>query len=150
MLTVNGTEHVIPADYLVVPNLQAVHTHPRYWGSDSLEWRPQRWIVPPPLNASPSLEDISCETLFVPDNGMYFPWSEGMRSCPGKKFAQVEFVATLATLFAKHVVEPVPFQGESLEGARERVMEVVKDSNVELLLQTSRPKTAFVRWRKRR
>lgn len=35
----------IPADTLVIPALQTLHTHPRYWGKDSLAWQPKRWIL---------------------------------------------------------------------------------------------------------
>ena len=148
----NNTRYTIPADTLVVPNLQAVQTHPRYWGSDSLVWRPQRWIIPQHDSNGSEKEsvDIESETLFVPGKGTYFPWSEGIRNCPGKKFAQVEFVATLAALLRDHVAEPVPRLGESLEQARERVMRVIQDSNVELLLQMREPEAAVVRWRRRK
>ncbi|KAI9645858.1 hypothetical protein NHQ30_005294 [Ciborinia camelliae] len=137
-LTVEGRTYQIPADYLVVPALQAMHTHPRHWGSDSLVWRPSRWIENP--------GDLEKETLFNPPKGTYFPWSEGIRNCPGKKFAQVEFVATLTALLQNHCAEPVPLGAESLDAARKRTLDVVKDSNVELLLQMANPKSVSVRW----
>ena len=145
-LTVDEATYVIPANTLVVPNLQAVHTHPRYWGADSLVWRPQRWILPASRD-NPT--DIASETLFTPQKGTYFPWSEGIRNCPGKKFAQVEFVATLAALFRAHVTEPVPRLGEGMKKARQRVIGIVKDSSVELLLQMRDLEKAVVRWRRR-
>lgn len=137
-LKVNDRTLNIPADYLVVPNLQALHTHPRHWGSDSLEWRPERWIENP--------GDFEKEALIDPPKGTYFPWSEGIRNCPGKKFAQVEFVATLTALLNNHVAEPVPNRNESIDAARKRTLDVVKDSNVELLLQMANPRTVAVRW----
>jgi len=126
---------------LVVPDLQAQHTHPRHWGSDSLEWLPQRWIT--------SSENIESETLFQPPKGTFFAWSEGLRSCPGKKFAQVEFVAVMVGLFRSNIAQPVPHPGESVVGARRRVLEVVKDSNVELLLRMRRPESVTVRFQER-
>ena len=137
----NNQLYQIPADVLVVPNLQALHTHPRHWGDDSLVWRPQRWIT--------GSGAIDSEILFKPPKGTYFRWSEGIRNCPGKKFAQVEFVAVLTTLLANHVAEPVTGDGESLDTARARVLEVVKDSSVELLLKMRDPKNISVRWRER-
>ncbi|KAA8572233.1 hypothetical protein EYC84_002859 [Monilinia fructicola] len=140
-LMVNGHTYHIPANYLVVPHLQALHTHPRHWGRDSLTWRPERWI-----ESSGNLEK---EALFNPPKGTYFPWSEGIRNCPGKKFAQVEFVATLTALFRSHTAEPVPNKSESLDAARKRTLDVVKDSNVELLLQMANPRSVSIRWRQR-
>jgi cytochrome P450 len=86
------------------------------------------------------------ETLFNPPKGTYFPWAEGIRNCPGRKFAQVEFVATLTALFRHHIAEPVPLKNESMDAARKRALEVVKDSNVELLLQMANPRSVSVRW----
>lgn len=40
-----GDKHItVPANTLVISNHTALHTHPRYWGNDNLEWRPSRWI----------------------------------------------------------------------------------------------------------
>lgn len=125
----------------MVPHLQALHTHPRHWGSDSLVWRPERWIENP--------GDLGKEVLFNPPKGTYFPWSEGIRNCPGKRFAQVEFVATITALLKNHVAEPVPIANESMDAARKRTLNIVKDSNVELLLQMAGPRGVSLRWVKR-
>ncbi|KAK8139321.1 hypothetical protein PG984_002701 [Apiospora sp. TS-2023a] len=85
-LSVGGKTITIPADTMVIASYAAVHTHPDYWGADALDWRPSRWID-------------SEEELITPRRGTFIGWSEGERSCPGKKFSQVEFVATIARLF---------------------------------------------------
>ena len=141
-LEINNVLYQIPADVLVVPSLQALHTDPRYWGLDSLVWRPQRWITAGPGG-------FESETLLKPLKGTYFPWSEGIRNCPGKKFAQVEVVAVLATLLANHVSEPVVKDGERLDAARARVLDLVRDSSVELLLKIRDPRSIPIRWRER-
>ena len=138
-LEVAGKAYNIPANWMVVPNLQSAHTHPQNWGNDSLEWRPQRWI-------KQSGNNVSTELLLNPVKGSYFPWSQGLRSCPGVKFAQVEFVAALARLFLHHRAEPVPRAGEDALSSRQRVMRVIRDSNVELLLQMRDPDSVAVRW----
>lgn len=135
---------MIPADTLVQPNLQAMHTHPWHWVRNPLTWRPQRWI-----SARSTGGGLEAETLVVPLRGTYFPWSEGVRNCPGKRFAQVEFVAVMAALFRDHVAEPVPRPGESDQAARQRTLRVVEDSNVTLLLQIRDPESVVVRWRER-
>jgi hypothetical protein len=50
----------------------------------------------------------------------------------------------MAVLFRDHPVQPVPNSGETLEQARTRVLNVVKDSNVELLLQMREPGSVAV------
>ena len=125
----------------------ALQTHPRYWGQDSLTWRPTRWIVPSPENEQVgSAAPFAQESLLRPEKGTFIAWSEGARSCPGKKFAQVEFVATMAALFRRFRAEPVLKAGETLTAARRRVLEVVKNSNVELLLQMRDPDSISVKW----
>ena len=128
-------------------NLMALQTHPRYWGQDSLTWRPSRWILSSDKARRGELNNhLDYETLLKPEKGTFIAWSEGARNCPGKKFAQVEFVATMAALFRKHRAEPVSKARETLAAARKRVSNVVKDSNVELLLQMRDPDSVSVRW----
>jgi len=92
---------------------------------------------------------LSREKLLIPEKGAYFAWSEGVRSCPGKKFAQVEFVATIAALFRTHRVQPVPGKGETMDQARNRVLNVVKDTRMQLLLQMRDPNSVAVTWSRR-
>ena len=132
----------------MVPSLQTLHTHPRYWGSDSLTWRPSRWISTP-QNVTPTADittQISAERILAPPHGTFIAWSEGARNCPGKKFAQVESVATMARLFYSHRVSPIAKPNETVVQAQERVLKVVKDSNVQLLLQMRNPDSVAVRW----
>ncbi|MCJ1359699.1 MAG: hypothetical protein MMC33_009701 [Icmadophila ericetorum] len=139
---------VLPPRTLVVPALQTLHTHPRYWGSDSLTWRPSRWIQTqskPIFNVDVKTR-LSSERLLTPIPGTFIAWSEGVRNCPGKKFAQVEFVATMARLFHSHRVTPIPKNGEIMLEAQRRVLDVVKDSNVHLLLQMRNPGSVAVKW----
>ncbi|KAL2047118.1 hypothetical protein N7G274_001137 [Stereocaulon virgatum] len=130
----------IPEKTLVVANLMALQTHPRYWGQDSLTWRPLRWAIGLPHDSGGGPDTrLAQENILIPEKGTFIPWLESARSCPGKKFAQVEFVATMAALFRNLWAEPVSKAGEAPATARKRVLEVVKDSNVELLLQMRNP-----------
>ena len=81
--------------------------------------------------------------------GTFIAWSEGTRSCAGKKIVQVEFVATMAAMFRNSHAEPVQNMGEIPDTARKRVLDVVQDSNVELLLQMRNPDSVSVRWSRR-
>ncbi|MCJ1334603.1 hypothetical protein MMC10_011315 [Thelotrema lepadinum] len=141
-----GQSLIIPSRTFVLPSLMAVHAHPNYWGTDALSWRPARWIVSDPSSQRIGLET---ESVFTPARGTYFPWSDGQRNCPGKKFAQVEFVAVIARLLRRHRVLPERFVGESEAQAHQRVLEVVNDGSVKMLLQMRDPSRVSVRWVKR-
>jgi cytochrome P450 len=145
LLRVGERNITVPANTLVIPNHIALHTHPKYWGGDSLEWRPSRWIA---SNASD--EPFKYESVISPQRGSFIAWSEGVRVCPGKKFSQVEFVASKAGLFRDWRVEPVPEKGGGLTMARKRVTELVeKDTEQVLLLQMLHPEKALLVWKKR-
>jgi cytochrome P450 len=109
------------------------------WGDDSLEFKPTRWI---PTNSKVG-EVIS---LIQPQRGSYIPWSGGPRVCPGQKMSQVEFVAVISTLFRKARAEAIQLQSESLDAARNRLLDVVMDSAPILTLQMRRPEDIRLRW----
>lgn len=106
----------------------AIHRNPKYWPApandtnddgipDVDRFRPERWLVESKLSESfvdidyddealrgPSGEDTSSE-LFKPVKGSYIPFSDGFRSCIGRRFAQVEILAVLAAIFTQYSVE---------------------------------------------
>lgn len=130
----------IPPDTMVIPSYAALHTHPRCWGSDSLEWRPERWIV----EGTDGEEELKS-----PPRGTFIAWSEGERSCPGKKFSQIEFVATMAVLFKDWRVSPQRSEGEKDADARGRLLRLIStDSAQVLLLQMLHPERAPLCWSK--
>lgn len=147
-LEIGGQLHFIPQKTLVLPNSVALHSHPRYWGEDALTWRPSRWIDPP-RDPGPGLDPSNWseqESMHIPARGSFIPWSEGPRVCPGKKFAQVEFVAVISRLLRTHRVEPIALVGEDAESARQRTLEVVNDSHMTFLLQMRNPTRVNLVW----
>ncbi|MCJ1246846.1 hypothetical protein MMC30_004055 [Trapelia coarctata] len=144
-LDANGRLHVIPSGTFVNINSQAVHTHPNHWGPDPLLWRPSRWLAPGSPKAAPG-----AESLIEPAKGTFIPWADGPRVCPGRKFAQVEFVAAIATLFHRHTVEPNLINGESPDQGRKRLMQMIDDSAISAItLQMRKPRSVALKWQKR-
>ncbi|KAG8159133.1 hypothetical protein KVR01_010794 [Diaporthe batatas] len=145
-LQVGDKTLLIPPRTMIVPSHASVHSDPRYWGSDSLVWRPSRWIKPGA--AGPG--DIDGEEFISPVRGTFLPWSDGIRDCPGKKFSQVEAVATLAALFRDWRVDPVTRQGEDLGDARKRVLRFIEeDTGMMLLVQMLHPERCPLIWKRR-
>ncbi|KAI8630633.1 cytochrome P450 [Xylariaceae sp. FL1651] len=142
-LAIRDNTYSIPPKTVILLNVVALNTLPEYWGSDSLSWRPKRWISQE--KDSGSLAD---EQLFQPREGVYTPFASGPRVCPAKKFAQVEFVAVIAQLFRKHRCSPIQLQGESTSESRKRVLRVIEDSNVLNTLKMLHPERVRLRWEK--
>jgi cytochrome P450 len=141
-LTIAGQEYSIPPNTNVAVNFQALHTNPKYWGEDSLIWRPQRWVDVNPRTGRETLKD-------APENTIYVAWSAGPRGCPGKKFSQVEFVAVIAYLLHNFHVEPVVRGNESRMEAAARLKGVVDDSYFFLAPKMARGGDAGIRLVKR-
>jgi cytochrome P450 len=140
-ITIRGKKLILPPDSMVAPSYGAVQTDPRFWGNDSLTWKPSRWIR---TTSGPADEEF-----IHPDKGTFIGWSEGSRDCPGRKFSQVEFVATMAVLFLNWRVEPLPAEGKSMHTARRRLLDMIEnDSGYVLLLQILHPERANLRWKK--
>ncbi|GME39068.1 uncharacterized protein K452DRAFT_130448 [Neofusicoccum parvum] len=141
-LIVDAATYTVLPHTRVILNLNAVHTHPRYWGHDSLDFKASRWVV----TDGPSIDR---EYLRAPLRGAFMGWSDGSRVCPGRKFVQVEHVAVVVALCRDHHVEPVRLEGESAERARKRVVECVGESGMRLLFQMLRPESVALAWRER-
>lgn len=118
-------------------NVAAIHTNPAYWGSDSLNFRPDRFIT----SSSAGGEEL----LQVPA-GNFIPWASKSRVCPGMKFAQVEFVAVIAKLFMKHRVSPKLDVGETRAMAAERVKKCLLDSGITITLSMNHPERVKLVW----
>jgi cytochrome P450 len=140
-IKINEKEYTIPPKTYVILNLMALHSMPRHWGSDSLVWRPDRWIIP-----SQDENGLKYEDFFQPTPGSYVPWAHGPRICPGKKFSQVEFVAVVSCLLRRHRVEPKLLEGESHAQASERILKVVQDSDLVVMLKMKHPENVKLKW----
>jgi len=140
---------ILPPKTMLVPSYASLQADPKYWGDDSLEWRPSRFIKSPDLAATKgnSLDD---EEFITPVRGTYLAWSGGPRDCVGRKFSQVEFVAVMASIFRDWRVDPVLADGETPEIARKRVLDQIEtDSAPVLLLQMLHPERSPLVWSRR-
>lgn len=99
--------------------------------NDLEEFKPERWLLdehekpsgvniagaeitkspiadadPPDSSTHAGEDDIpSYTSLFRPPRGAYIPFSDGHRSCLGRRFGQIEILAVLAVIFSRHSVE---------------------------------------------
>lgn len=133
VVTIDGREFVIPDRTCIQLNVIGTNTNPKYWpsapseitpGTDDLdEFVPERWLrsqhdMKPEDNATEKaesnvaeeLEQASFDTtttgsLFKPIKGSFLTFSDGPRSCPGKRFTQVEMTAVLTAIFQRYSVE---------------------------------------------
>lgn len=144
---VDGRTLHIPPKTMVVPSHISVQSDPRFWGPDSLTWRPSRWIQSESASDSPRIDD---EMLLTPRRSTFLGWSDGVRDCPGRKFAQIEAFATVATVLKDWRVSPVTRPGESLVAARQRVLAFIEENTGQVLLvQLLHPERCPLRFEKR-
>ncbi|KAF3760814.1 hypothetical protein M406DRAFT_348284 [Cryphonectria parasitica EP155] len=124
-----GHRHVVPRGTTIILNSVGAQRNPRYWptkpgktgAKDDLdEFVPERWYRPSlhtkaEATAAHDQEeeedfggfkgpDTSAQ-LYRPVRGSFIPFSDGARSCLGRRIAQVEMVAALAVLFQRYSVE---------------------------------------------
>lgn len=148
-LVIGDKTIVLPPKTMIVPSYASIQTDPKYWGDDSLAWRPSRFVKSPErTEASPSTLDA--EEFVVPKRGTFLSWSGGVRDCVGRKFSQVEFVAVMASLFRDWKVNPALADGETPEAARKRIhTQIETDTGPVLPLQMLHPETLPLVWSRR-
>ncbi|KAG8166139.1 hypothetical protein KVR01_004691 [Diaporthe batatas] len=155
-LRLDGRYIFVPKGSEVHMSNLAVHMLPEYWGADSEEFRPARWIRSASVSSestetstkdSTKAEMLDAEEVAPPPvaKESFFPWSLGARNCPGKKFAQVEFVAVMSYVLRLYKVEAVPLEGESKEETRRRVQEWIEESKAEITTNFREPEKYALR-----
>ncbi|KAH7148802.1 cytochrome P450 [Dactylonectria macrodidyma] len=126
VIVMDGQKHVLPKRTMISLVAVSVHRNPRYWparpskihtGKDDInDWVPERWFRnsqgatdktdTKDDSAEEDLgEEVTSAELFRPERGSYIPFSDGPRSCLGRRIAQVEIIAALAVLFRSHSLE---------------------------------------------
>lgn len=129
-----GASIPVPAGANIVINSAALHTSPEWshgTGLPAREFHPKRWIK----------MDNGAEVLEQPEGTTYLPWAFGPRTCLGLKFAQVEFVSVLSTIFRQHRLRPAleddnplvlsGFKQEESRLAEQRIREALASAGME-------------------
>lgn len=129
-LVMDGNKYVIPKDTGISLVTISAHVNPRYWPtrpskvtpgkSNILDYVPERWFQSMDKDSSAGSEDVAGADsedfggfqgsdinaqLFRPERGSYVPFSDGARSCLGRRIAVVEMMAALAVIFRSYSVE---------------------------------------------
>jgi cytochrome P450 len=129
VITVDGAKFVLPAGMAVGMSVVCVHRNPRYWPTrpsrvtpgkahDLDDYEPERWYRKSLADSDGGdveggdTEDFggfrgpdTSASLFRPVRGSFLPFSDGARSCLGRRIAQVEMIAALAVIFQKYSLE---------------------------------------------
>lgn len=122
----------IPGGFVVALNIIGLHTNPKYWGEDAVEFKPERWSLSSDdasENESPRFNGVKNA-----ERATFLPWVEGFRACLGRRFAEVEIVAVLAVLFKSHRVRIKVLEGETQETADKRAKETLGKSSMQMNL----------------
>lgn len=129
-ITINGEKKIIPADARVYCSSVSVHRNLKYWPSlgpskitgkahDLEDFVPERWFVKQEkvvgtdedgknaLDAEfgGSTGTDSSAKLFRPIPGSYIPFSGGLRSCLGRRLAQVEVMTVMSVVYQRFSIE---------------------------------------------
>jgi cytochrome P450 len=98
----------IPAGSVIAIDVWALHTNPLYWGEDSAEFKPERFI--------------DTESYQWPRSA-FLPFSGGARSCIGQRFAVAEMVGVLASVVRRyHIRVPDDLAKKPLEVQKEMLL----------------------------
>ncbi|KAL8719761.1 MAG: hypothetical protein Q9225_003277 [Loekoesia sp. 1 TL-2023] len=111
ILRLKDRTYTVPARTLCLMNTSATHRNPKFWPvaertADDGPPYPVSSFNPTIWLNGHSVANSEGGGL-SPTPGSFIPFAEGPRSCIGKKFAQTQFVAVIATMFSKYSVELV-------------------------------------------
>ncbi|KAL7930818.1 cytochrome P450 [Trichoderma chlorosporum] len=129
-LVMDGIRYVIPKDTGISLVTVSTHVNPRYWPtrpskltpgkSNILDYDPSRWFQTKDKQSGQGNESVAGadsedfggfqgsdinSQLFKPERGSYIPFSDGARSCLGRRIAVVEIIAALAVIFRSYSIE---------------------------------------------
>lgn len=131
-VTVDGRTHLLPPGLAISLMAVCAHRNPRWWPTrpsartgashDMDDFLPERWYRGAAATgeegggAAAAVEEDKGDyggfqgsdvaaSLYRPVRGSYLPFSDGPRSCLGRRIAMVEMGAVLAVIFQKYSIE---------------------------------------------
>lgn len=127
-LTFDGKTVEVPTSTMIHMSAVGAQRNPRYWphspskisnkNHDLDDWVPERWLSSTKKDAHKTTHNDSesddgenttsfdsNDGLLVPPKGVFIPFSEGARACPGRRFSQIEVTAVLAVIFRSYSLE---------------------------------------------
>ncbi|TGJ86380.1 hypothetical protein E0Z10_g2349 [Xylaria hypoxylon] len=126
-IMIDGVRRTLPANTYLGLCVTGCQRNPRAWPArpskitgapdDLNDWVPERWFRPSlsedeKQSDVPESEDFggyagpdTSASMFRPVQGSFIPFSEGPRSCIGRRLAIVEVLAALAYIFQKYSIE---------------------------------------------
>ncbi|RYO73973.1 hypothetical protein DL766_006226 [Monosporascus sp. MC13-8B] len=129
VITINGEKHLLPQKMQIDLTIVAAQRNPRYWPTrpsrvtgaahDVDDFVPERWFQTSggdkdngAVVEGADTEDFggfagpdTSAQLYRPPRGAFIPFSDGARSCLGRRIAQVELLASLSTIFQRYSIE---------------------------------------------
>lgn len=142
-ITYENQSYRLPPETYVNLNVTGLHYAEEYWGSDAAMFNPWRWDRrnrDSALAENDGIEGLLAPglehgTIHRPARGSFIAFSDGVRACLGKKFAQVEFVVVIAVLFRDYRIGLAPRNArETAEGTRKRAMQALQCNSAFLTL----------------
>ncbi|KAI1435535.1 cytochrome P450 [Xylaria sp. CBS 124048] len=129
-IVIKGARYTLPPNTYIGLCVSAAARNPRCWpakpskitgAADDLDdWVPERWFRSSISEAEtqhsevPEAEDFggfagsdTSASMFRPVRGSFIPFSDGARSCLGRRIAIVELLAVFAVIFQKYSIENV-------------------------------------------
>lgn len=97
--TTNDLHDFVPKRWLLDPNQTKANGHSN--GAPNTASEAMNETDDLAINTAPDTSPL----LFTPPRGSYIPFSEGHRSCLGRRFAQIEIMLAIALIFREHSVE---------------------------------------------
>lgn len=99
--------HMLPPGCRVYLNVPATHYSERYWQAPA-KLQPERWLDESTIGATQSQKKVVAADRARQMHGTFMTFSDGSRACLGRKFAQSEYVAFLATLLKEYRIILAP------------------------------------------
>ncbi|KAK3686047.1 cytochrome P450 [Podospora appendiculata] len=127
-LVVGGEKRVLPAGMGITLVALCAQRNPHFWptkpsertgaATDLDDYDPERWYRVDSSRGGDSEEaedegedyggfkgENTSASMFRPARGSFIPFSDGPRSCLGRRIAMVELIAALAVIFQKYSIE---------------------------------------------